>query len=272
MVVTSPEVNLDLETETYTKPILLTLTPEDQAWLEGFGVNPAWQNDTTRLQSLNELIVIGSLRLDGSVNQDRWQHIVSARIKFLEFVGISDDLIDEYQSQHPTIIPLDTFIGTQRVMHGLGLDAVRVVNVLPAAISYAPESVRDKMVFLRRSARLLQWQNPIEELVNTYPALLGFSTEKLAILRRIAARHVDSTARTASPSMLPDKLIVPLEKYIIALSRLEDDQVLSLSELSKEARRIKLGSIERKEQASNVAPSMGRIGTMYLAYRKRKAK
>ena len=128
------------------------------------------------------------------------------------------------------------------------------------------------MVFLRRSARLLQWQNPIEELVNTYPALLSFSTEKLAILRRIAARHVDSTARTASPSMLPDKLILPLEQYIIALSRLEDDQVLSLSELSKKARRIKLGSIERKEQASSVAPSMGRIGTMYLAYRKRKAK
>jgi hypothetical protein len=128
------------------------------------------------------------------------------------------------------------------------------------------------MLFLRRSARLLQWQNPAEELVNAFPALLGYSTKKLAILRHIAARHVDSTERTSIPFMLQSKLMVPLEKYIIALSRLEDDQVPSLSELSKKARSIKLDSLERKERASEIAPSMGRIGTMYLGYRDKAAR
>ena len=315
---------------------LFDLTPKDQGWLDSYGVDPAWQNDAALRQSLNELIVIGSLRLDESVNQDRWQEIVSARISFFNFVGMTDDFIEDYQLNHPTIIPLDTFIGTQRVMNSLdldaarivnalpatisyapesvrekmanltalgldaarvvnaspatisyapesvrekmanltalGLDAARVVNASPAAIHYAPESVREKMLFLRRSARLLQWQNPAEELVNAFPALLGYSTKKLAILRHIAARHVDSTERTSIPFMLQSKLMVPLEKYIIALSRLEDDQVPSLSELSKKAYDIKLDSSGRKELAAEVAPKMGRIGTMYLVYRSRAAR
>ena len=302
MTVFNPEV--DLGPEAQDNQDLFDLTPKDQGWLDSYGVDPAWQNDAALRQSLNELIVIGSLRLDESVNQDRWQEIVSARISFFNFVGMTDDFIEDYQLNHPTIIPLDTFIGTQRVMNSLdldaarivnalpatisyapesvrekmanltalGLDAARVVNASPAAIHYAPESVREKMLFLRRSARLLQWQNPAEELVNAFPALLGYSTKKLAILRHIAARHVDSTERTSIPFMLQSKLMVPLEKYIIALSRLEDDQVPSLSELSKKAYDIKLDSSGRKELAAEVAPKMGRIGTMYLVYRSRAAR
>ena len=366
MTVINPEV--DSSPEAKHDQDLLVLTPKDQYWLDSYGVDSAWQNDTTLWQSLNELIAVGSLRLDESINQDRWQEIVSARISFFNFVGMADDFIEEFQLNNPTIIPLDTFIGTQRVMHSLGLDAARVVNASPAAIglapesvrekmanltalgldaaqvvnafptaigyapesvrgkmanltalgldaarvvnalpaaigyapesvrgkmanltalgldaarvvnatpadiSLAPESVREKMLFLRSSARLLRWQNPAEELVNAFPALLGYSTKKLAILRHIAARHVDSTERTSSPFMLRSKLITPLEKYIIAISRLEDDQVLSLSELSREARNIKLDSLERKELASEIAPSMGRIGTMYLDYQDRAAR
>ena len=329
MTVISPEI--DLGSETQANPVLFELTFEDQDWLDSFGIDPAWQNDTALRQSLNELIAIGSLRPNKSVDQDRRQDIVSARIGFLKFIGLPDDLIDKFQSQCSTIIPLDTFISTQRVMHSLGLDgarmismfppafglapesvrekmanftsfgldaarlvnknpgainlaqelvrenmanftslgldAVRIVNKNARAIGYAPESVHEKMLILRRSAKLLQWQYSAEELVNAYPALIGFNTRKLAILRRIAAYHVDSAERTSSPVKLTDKLIVPLEKYIIALSQLEDDQVLSLRELSKKARVIKLDSSERKKQASEIAPSMGHIGTIYLAYR-----
>ena len=366
MTALNPEVVLCPESQ--DNQDLLVLTPKDQDWLDSYGVDSAWQSDTALRQSLNELIELGSLRLYKSVNQDRWLDVVSARISFLNFVGIADDFIKEFQTNYPTITPLDTFISTQRVMHSLGLnaarvvnasqaaiglapesvrekmanltalgldaaqvvnafptaigyapesvrgkmanltalglDAARVVNALPAAIGYAPESVRgkmanltalgldaarvvnatpadislapesvrEKMLFLRSSARLLRWQNPAEELVNAFPALLGYSTKKLAILRHIAARHVDSTERTSSPFMLRSKLITPLEKYIIAISRLEDDQVLSLSELSREARNIKLDSLERKELASEIAPSMGRIGTMYLDYQDRAAR
>jgi hypothetical protein len=149
----------------------------------------------------------------------------------------------------------------------LGLDAAKVVNASPAAISLAPESAREKIRFLRRSARLLKWQYTAEDLVNTYPALLGFNTNKLAILRRFAAHHVNSAARTSSPNTLRSNLIVPLEKYIIALSHHGDDQTYSLIELSKMARNIKLDSSQRKEQAIELAPSLGRIGAMYLFYR-----
>ncbi len=334
MTALNPEVVLCPESQ--DNQDLLVLTPKDQDWLDSYGVDSAWQSDTALRQSLNELIELGSLRLYKSVNQDRWLDVVSARISFLNFVGIADDFIKEFQTNYPTITPLDTFISTQRVMHSLGLnaarvvnasqaaiglapesvrekmanltalgldaaqvvnafptaigyapesvrgkmanltalglDAARVVNATPADISLAPESVREKMLFLRSSARLLRWQNPAEELVNAFPALLGYSTKKLAILRHIAARHVDSTERTSSPFMLRSKLITPLEKYIIAISRLEDDQVLSLSELSREARNIKLDSLERKELASEIAPSMGRIGTMYLDYQDRAAR
>ncbi len=149
----------------------------------------------------------------------------------------------------------------------LGIDAVKLVNAMPSAIGYAPESVRNKIEFLRRSVKLLKWEYSPEQLVNTYPAILGFNTKKLSVLRRIAAVHLDLNARTVNPNTIRSSLIIPLEKYIIAISQLQEEQTIPLSKLFLKARNIKLDSSDRKELAVEVAPSLGRIGVVYLDYR-----
>ena len=390
--------HLESSNEVQFSQELTILGQDDRQWLEAYGADPTWVDDPELSKLLNYTIITGSLRLDEPVNQDRWQEVVSARRSFLEFIGLSAELIDSFQVEHPTIIPLDTFIGTQRVMHSwsldaaklvnanptaigfapesvrekmanftalgidaaklvnanpsaigfapesvrekmanftalgidaaklvnanpsainfapesvrekmsnftaLGIDAPKLVNAMPSAINFAPESVREKManfaaldidaaklvnampstinfapesvrtkmLFLRRSIKLLKWEHSTEELVNTYPALIGFNTKKLAVLRRIAATHLDLDARATNPNTIRSSLMTPLEQYIIAVSRLENGQTLSLSELRLKARAIKLDSSERKELAAKIAPSLGRIGTMHETYRDKK--
>ena len=295
------ESSIDAEVQLSQEPTSV-LTREDQQWLVAYGIDSAWTQDPELLQSLNDTIISGSLRLNEPVNQGRWQEVVSARRSFFEFVGLSAELIDSYQVEHPTLIPLDTFIGTQRVLcswgidaaklvndmpsaigfapesvrekmanyASLGIDAAKLVNAMPSAINFAPESVRIKMVFLRRSVKLLKWEHSAEELVNTCPALIGFNIKKLAVLRRIAATYLDLPSRTSSPNALRSSLITPLEKYIIAASHFEEGQRISLHGLHQKAQSIRLESSERKKLASEIAPSLGRIGSMYEAYREKK--
>ena len=149
----------------------------------------------------------------------------------------------------------------------LGLNAAKVVNAHPSALGYAPELVREKIRFLQRSAKLLKWQYFAEDLVSARPVLLGYSTKKLAIFRRLAAYHLDPSERTTEPNKFSNALILPLEQYIIALNRIDDDQTLSVTELAKMARQIKLSSSERKQMLDEISPSLGRIGIMYSAYR-----
>ena len=318
-------------TEEQNAPDMIELTSQDQLWLSSFGVDPEWENDEALKLALNETIATGSLRLNRPLNQDEWESIASARWSFFNFLGLPAELVDFYQSEKPSLTPLDIFIRNQRVMQSLGLNvtkvinaqplaigyapesvrdkmanltaldlnAPKVVNAHPAAISYAPESVRDKMAnltalglnaakvvnahpsalgyapelvrekirFLQRSAKLLKWQYSAEDLVSARPVLLGYSTKKLAIFRRLAAYHLDPSERTIEPNKFSNALILPLEQYIIALNRIDDDQTLSVTELAKMARQIKLSSSERKQMLDEISPSLGRIGIMYSAYR-----
>ena len=361
----SPDLRTGITINLPSEPEL-QLFPADQAWLASFGVDPAWQNNPEIVSELSRVITTGSKRLDEPDNQTVEAHteIMVAREQFIRFVGIPDETMRTFRVESPTIIPLDTFIGSQRTITELGLDAAKVINSLPAAISYAPESVKAKfnnltelgldaakvintlpaaiglapesvkakfdsltelgldaakvinthptaigyapesvkakfnnltelgldaakvinshptaiglapesvkvkMKFLERSAQILNWQYSAQDLVETFPAILGFNKQKLQILRRIIAYNIDESSRSANPKQVRTSLITPLEKYVLALSNQgAGDTSRSLTDLLKEASRLKLDAKTRREQALAVAPNLGRIGTMYLRYR-----
>lgn len=342
------------------------LTTDDQAWLASFGVDRSWQDDPRRVNWLSETIATGSRRLDEPETQttEAYTEIIDAREEFMRFANIPDEALSIFKSISPTIIPLDTFINTQRTMSQLGLDVVKVISTSPLAIGYAPEtvrakfkfltefglnavkiinaypatigygsesirakfdnltelgidaakvintnpatinyapetvkskfnnltelgldaakvinvfpaavnlaleSVRDKMKFLDRSARILRWEYSVSELVGTYPAILGFNNQKLRILRRIAAHNIEESSRTTTPKHVRTGLVVPLEKYILELANTSDDDIpQTLIGLTREASKLRLDAKERKEQALELAPGLGRIGTMYKRYR-----
>ena len=50
------------------------------------------------------------------------------------------------------IVTIDTFIDTQHTFNELGIDGAKVVNKLPTALSYAPESVRIKFHTLKHTS------------------------------------------------------------------------------------------------------------------------
>ena len=456
--------------EVLTQRENIGLTDEDQSWLAGFGVDPTWQDDPKARNHLNDLIELGSMRLDEPINQVNRSAIIDARTMFMHFVGVEQDTLDVFLHQNPTIIPLDTFTATQRTIFELGLDAVKIINTFPGTISlapesvrekvanlsdlgldavkiinafpsaiglapesvrekvvnlealgldavkiinafpsaiglakesvrekfanlsdlgldavkiintfpgtikfapesvrekvanlsdlgldavkiintlpqafsyapesvlkkfanlsnlglnaikiintspsaiglapesvrekfanlsdlgldavqiintfpgtikFAPESVREKVRFLNRSIDVLRWEHTAVELINFYPALLSFSTKKLAVLRRIAGTHINEASRSAEPKVVASALIVPLEKYILELSKAGDTDLYeqtaiipSVEELAKTARRHNLNVANRREQALQAVmdgSGLGKIATMYLAYRK----
>ena len=264
--------------EVLTQRENIGLTDEDQSWLAGFGVDPTWQDDPKARNHLNDLIELGSMRLDEPINHVNRSAIIDARTMFMHFVGVEQDTLDVFLHQNPTIIPLDTFTATQRTIFELGLDAVKIINTFPGTIKFAPESVREKVRFLNRSIDVLRWEHTAVELINFYPALLSFSTKKLAVLRRIAGTHINEASRSAEPKVVASALIVPLEKYILELSKAGDTDLYeqtaiipSVEELAKTAKRHNLNAVNRREQALQAVmdgSDLGKIATMYLAYRK----
>ncbi len=263
-----PESGID--SEVLLSQEFTILTKEDEQWLSSYGVDNTWTEDPEQFKSLNDTVNVGSFRLNGSENQEKWQDVILARQRFLGLIGLSAEFIESYQAQLPTLVPLDTFIGTQRVLKSWGLDAVKLINAMPSAISYAPESVRMKMRFLRRSVKLFKWEHSAEELVNSQPTLIYLSTKRLAVLQRIAATYLEPSSKESSPKTLRSSLVIPLENYIIAASNLKEGQRVSLKELNRAARAIKLKSPERKDLVLKNAPSLGRIGIKYEAYSEKK--
>ena len=259
------------------------------------------EDDLVMQNKLEELAQLGSLRLDEKDTQDRYTDVVEARKKFVELIGIKPETIKEVQNHRQTLIPLDTFILTQRTMYNFGLDAVKIVNSLPstiglapesikdkidnltilgldavkivnshpATLGYAPESVKAKVLLLNRLGHTLRWRGSVQSLIEYYPSILGFNKKKLIVLAHIAAKKLNSQEQTMTTTQLQSALIVPLEKYIIALGE-KPETDYTVSDLVKKSRQIKLSSKQRSIDAMKLAPSLGKIGASYLRYKRKK--
>ena len=169
-VIMSPDLRTGITINLPSEPEL-QLIPADQAWLASFGVDPAWQNNPEIVSELSRVIITGSKRLDEPVNQTVEAHteIMAAREQFMRFVGIPDETMRTFRVEKPTIIPLDTFIDSQRTLTELGLDAAKVINTHPAAIGYAAESVKAKF------DNLTELGLNAAKVINTHPTAIGLA-------------------------------------------------------------------------------------------------
>jgi len=167
---TKPDIAINVHVQPESQ-----LTPADQSWLTSYGVDPSWQNNSTFLDELSQVIATGSLRLDEPINQTPQAHsdIMAAREWFFNFLRIPDDTLVAFLKTHPTIIPLDTFIGSQRVMAELGLNAAKVINTNPVAISLAPESIRAKL------ENLAELGLNAAKVINAVPAAISYAPESV---------------------------------------------------------------------------------------------
>ncbi len=166
-------VKIPSSIELIDHPNSIDLVKEDQEWLSSFGVNPDWQNDADKLELLRDAIRNGSLHLDKSISHDSYNTILEARLYFIEFVGISKKVIKDFQTTNPNIIPLDTFIKTQRVLYSLGLDNKKIINVAPRIIGLSSESIQEKITNLATLGL-----DPIK-IVNMLPTILHYTHESI---------------------------------------------------------------------------------------------
>lgn len=159
----------------------------DSGWLGQFGIDSNQEN----LANLQQLIALDTENL--SVDQSTYQQSVVARETFYDALGLPyQPELDtglklnartRYQDRNPTITPLHTTIKTFRIMSKAGIDIVKVVNTLPAAISLNPESVREKM------DNLTTLGLDAAKVVNTHPAAIGYAPSKINITAYILMKH-----------------------------------------------------------------------------------
>ncbi len=123
------------------------LTQEDQAWLSSFGVDPAWQDNAGLRNELDSLIDLGSTDLRGYTGDP--SVVIEARQKFLTFAGVKDETIDGLRVGNPHLVPISTFIGSQRVLAATGVNGAAAVEALPAAIALTADNVKEKVDNLR---------------------------------------------------------------------------------------------------------------------------
>jgi hypothetical protein len=159
--------------EVISESIICELTAADLEWLAGFGVDSSWMDDPIAAVEVNELLKIGSYRLDESPDKDMRQSVIVAREKFFEFVGIDEVALNTFKNFNPTLIPLNTFINTQRVFYELDLDAAKVINAFPPAIAFAPESVRAKVY------NLTELGIDAAKVINAFPQAMSYATESI---------------------------------------------------------------------------------------------
>jgi hypothetical protein len=177
----------------------------------------------------------------------------------------------------PSVLSLanETILDKVANFNALGLDAVKIINKTPSVIGLGAESIREKVVLLNRTVRVLKWEYTTKDLVENYPAILGFNAKKLRILRRIAATYLAEDIRSMEPQTLKSGLITPLEKYILSIPRIEQIEPIknTSSDLLTRTRKLKYAAADRQQRALDIAKTgnIGHIGSMYLDYKKKTA-
>lgn len=130
------------------------LTVDDVAWLKQFQVDP----NVEWLANANSLIVTGSRTINTGQGENvvallrrseageilgeietNVVGIVSARREFLASLkGLSTDSLLKLATERPTLIPLNTFVSTQRILHNAGLNGAKIINSRPSSIRIGP--------------------------------------------------------------------------------------------------------------------------------------
>jgi hypothetical protein len=128
------------------------LSHEDRPWLEELGC--AWPEvgQDEWLDSMNQIVEIGSehlkttKRIEGA-DSSRQLEIVAARELFFGYLTkISQKAINKLRTTSaPKLVPINTFIETQRVFRGSEISAAPIIEKYPYIINYGPELAKNKI-------------------------------------------------------------------------------------------------------------------------------
>ena len=149
------------------------LSSADQGWLENLGCLLPMGDEDDQFKYLNQLVQVGSIWINDAYNIGEAQ-VLKAREEFLDLLtNLDNDTREDFKQNNFWSMPLDTIVYTQRVLRNAGIDAAKVVNAHPPILSYAPESVREKL------DNLMSAGIDAAKVVNAFPSILGYAPESV---------------------------------------------------------------------------------------------
>ena len=240
---------VEIATGVENEPTELILVEQDKEWLDSFRIDYEGNTEYSD-KKLQEIIRIGSIHINEDTNKETKATIMQARYDFYYgYLGVENEdhplrkSFDSFiNTTNKCIIPIDTFINTQRTLSELGVDGAKVVNKLPTALCYAPDSVREKMekfaelgidgakvvnkhtvaIGLAPESVRKKMQNFTElgidgaKVVNKYPSAIGFAPESV----RIKFRTLKHAGVTVEEMSIEDVCVVLITPNEIVLSYL----------------------------------------------------
>lgn len=226
------------------------LSDNDASWLRSLGA----ELNETDIPAFRELVRLGSHDLREDTDPDTISSVMNARERFYgQILGWDDEsspLDKSYQTfkdAQPSLMPIATFVQTQRVISGLQLDATRVINTQPVAISYAPESVRQKF------DNLTELGLDAAKVINALPAAISLAPESVSIkihaLRQAGYISHKQPFPYDRPNVIRSIFILPLESTLAYLaSTKQPNNPDALAELPNLARQL------MRQQGANKGP------------------
>mgnify|MGYP006136739667 CR=1 FL=1 len=169
---------------------------------------------------------------------------------------------------HPNLLalPSEKLFDRMKELEKIGVKPEHISRQ-PSLLGYDPEKIAKKIDYLQRLEGVLEWKHDTNDLIDAYPAVLAFDRKKLGLLARIVAETGAQEDRQLEPAQLATFMRIPVETYLINISKKPD--ISGLMNLYREARKIKITQIERREEALHLSSTnrLGRLGMSYLAYR-----
>lgn len=182
------------------------LSIHDKNWYDKLAVEPL---TARQLYGLNQLIDTGSEQIRGNTHSNTVEAIVYARQVFFEDVlGWGDEhhaLYNTYQkiaARKEPLVPIDTVVGTQRILHKYDIDALHALKLNPQLLSQGPRSITQKI------ENLYSLGLDASRIVNASPILLNYSPD-----------NVRAKVENLTASGLDAMRIIPMAPNILSLSQ-----------------------------------------------------
>lgn len=152
------------------------IMPVDKPWLESLGVH--WPDDDAEeyawLEEINQIVETGSQHIDQASSEYNKELIISARESFFEQLhDIPGETIEAFREHTRSLIPLDTFIHTQRVLYKHDINLAKVLNIQPALFRISASTVESRI------NKLQEYGLTPSSVANAMPSVFGYEAEAL---------------------------------------------------------------------------------------------
>lgn len=202
------------------------LGEEDATWLGNLRTKPI---DEEWLDAANNVIAVGSISLRDDTDPETLSSVMRAREKFFgELLGWEKDqspfssVYEHLQTSKNWLMPVATFIGAQRQMSDLGLNAPRILKTNASAVKFGAKSIKSKWDYFQSLGL-----DP-QTVINSSPGSLNYSLEnlesKIATIESIGIDYVQVISR--KPSTLSQSPASIRRKFDFLSSIFGDDERL----------------------------------------------